>query len=144
MNEKGMLSYTKSTAEGVNILDGVDAVLLIAGMGMGIGSVGLLSTIITAPAVLGLEIAALACGVLGVAGKFVGRQLAVKAKKHDQIRVLAESKLNTIADHVSQALMDGQISEEEFHLIVNEANKYHQMKAEICWSTESACCCHSR
>lgn len=28
--------------------------------------------------------------------------------------------------------MDGQISEVEFCLIVNEANKYHQMKAEIC------------
>lgn len=116
---------------GVNALDGVDTALLTAGMGMGIGGVGLLSTIIAAPVVLGLEIAALTCGVLGVAGKFIGRRLAVKAKKHDQIRVLAESKLNTIANHVSTALMDGRISDEEFRLIIDEVNKYDQMKAKI-------------
>ena len=67
---------------------------------------GLLSTIIAAPVVLGLEIAALACGALGVTGKFVGRRLAAKARKHDEIRVLAERKLNTIADHVLGALLD--------------------------------------
>jgi len=81
-------------------------------MGMGIGGVGLLSTIIAAPVVLGLKIAAMACGILGVSGKFIGRLLAVKAKKHDNIRMLAESKLNTITDHVSCALIDGQISDE--------------------------------
>ena len=105
--------------------------LLTVGMGMGIGGVGLLSTIIAAPVVLGLEIAALACGVLGLTGKFVGHRLTVKAKKHDEIRVLATAKLNTIADHVSRALMDGQISDEEFRLILDEESKYDQMKAEI-------------
>lgn len=121
----------KKYRRGVNALDGVDTALLTAGMGMGIGGVGLLSTIIAAPVVLGLEIAALACGVLGVTGKFVSRRLAVKAKKHDEIRVLAESKLNTITDHVSSALVDGRISDEEFRLIVDEISKYNQMKAEI-------------
>ena len=121
----------KKYRRGVNSLDGVDTALLTASMGMGIGGVGLLSTIIAAPVVLGLEIAALACGALGVAGRFVGRRLAVKARKHDEIRVLAESKLNTITDHVSAALMDGRISDEEFRLIVDEVSKYNQMKAEI-------------
>ena len=121
----------KKYRRGVNALDGVDTALLTAGMGMGIGGVGLLSTIIAAPAVLGLEIAALVCGVLGVEGKFVGRRLAVKATKHDEIRVLAESKLNTITDYVSGALTDGRISDEEFRLIVDEVSKYNQMKAEI-------------
>ena len=45
--------------------------------------------------------------------------------------MLAESKLNTIANHVSSALMDGQISNEEFRLIVDEVDKFTQMKAEI-------------
>ncbi len=116
---------------GVNTLDGIDTALLTASMGMGISGVGLLSTIIAAPIVLGLEVGALACAALGVIGKFVGRHLAVKAKKHDQVRVLAESKLSTITDHVSRALMDGQISDEEFHLIIEELKKYDQMKAEI-------------
>jgi len=55
----------------VNVLDGVDTALISAGMGMGIGGVGLLSTIIAVPVVLGLEIAALTCGTVGVAGKYV-------------------------------------------------------------------------
>ena len=121
----------KKYRRGVNVLDGVDTALLTVGMGMGVGGVGLLSTIIAAPVVLGLEITALTCGVLGVTGKFVGRRLAVKAQKHDEVRVLAESKLNTVANHVSTALLDGQISDDEFRLVIDEVAKYRQMKLEI-------------
>ena len=121
----------KKYRRGINAVDAADTALISASMGMGIGDVGLLTTVIAAPVVLGLEIAALGCGLLGVAGKFIGRRLSVKAKKHDEVRVLAESKLNTIADHVSRALTDGQISDEEFRLIIDEAQKYTQMKAEI-------------
>ena len=121
----------KKYRRGINAEDAVDTALISASMGMGIWGVGLLTTVIAAPVVLGLEIAALGCGLLGVAGKFIGRRLSVKAKKHDEVRVLAESKLDTIADHVSRALTDGQISDEEFRLIIDEAQKYTQMKAEI-------------
>ena len=121
----------KKYRRGINAVDAVDTALISASMGMGIGGVGLLTTIIAAPVVLGLEIAALGCGLLGVAGKFIGRRLSVKARKHDEVRVLADSKLNTIADHVSTALADGQISDEEFHLVVEEARKFAQMKTDI-------------
>ena len=121
----------KKYRRGIDAVDAADTALISASVGMGIGGVGLLTTVIAAPVVLGLEIAALGCGLLGVAGKFIGRRLSVKAKKHDEVRVLAESKLNTIADHVSRALTDGQISDEEFRLIIDEAQKYTQMKAEI-------------
>ena len=121
----------KKYRRGINAVDAVDTALISASMGMGIGGVSLLTTVIAAPVVLGLEIAALGCGLLGVAGKIIGRRLSVKAKKHDEVRVLAESKLNTIADHDSRALTDGQISDEEFRLIMDEAQKYTQMKAEI-------------
>ena len=79
---------------------------------MGIGVPGLLCTIIAVPIVLGFECASLACGLLGVAGKFISHHLTVKA--NDEIRVLAESKLNTITDHVSTALTDEKISDQEF------------------------------
>ena len=121
----------KKYRRGVNAVCAADTVLLSASMLMGVGGVGLLSTIIAAPVVLGLEAAALGCGLLGIAGKFVGRRLSVKAKKHDEIMILAGSKLNTIADHVSKALTDGQISDEEFHIVTEEVRKYTQMKSEI-------------
>ena len=61
----------------------------------------------------------------------VGRRLQAKAGKHDLIRGLAESKLNTIADRISVALNDDKITEEEFRLILSEVDKYKQMKTEI-------------
>jgi len=121
----------KKYQRGVNVVSAIDTALLTASMLMGIGGVSLLSTIIAAPVVMGLEAAALGCGLLNIAGKFVTRRLSVKAKKHNEIMVLAGSKHSSIIDHVSNALTDGQISDEEFHIIVEEARKYYQMKAKI-------------
>ena len=100
-------------------------------LGLGIGGVGLLSTVVAAPAALGLKIAALCWGLASVLCKFGGLRLQTKAKKHDEILVLAESKLNTISDHISKALEDHAISDDEFRLIVSEAGKYQDMKTQI-------------
>ena len=93
--------------------------------------VGLLTTIIAAPVAIGLQAGAIACGLLGAGGRFICRRLEAKARKHDQIRVLAVSKLNSIADRISAALTDDKISEEEFRLILSVVDKYGQLKAEI-------------
>ena len=61
----------------------------------------------------------------------VGRRLQTKARKHDLIRGLAESKLNTIADRISVVLNDDKITEEEFRPILSEVDKYNQMKTKI-------------
>ena len=58
-------------------------------------------------------------------------KLNKKAKKHNEIRVLAESKLNTIGSHVSKAIEDGCISQEELVLINEERPKYSEMKENI-------------
>ena len=57
--------------------------------------------------------------------------LQAKARKHDLICGLAESKLNTIADRISVALNDDKITDEKFRLILSEFDKYNQMKADI-------------
>ena len=41
--------------------------------------------------------------------------LTVKQEKHDSIRMLAQSKLDSIANIISQAIEDGDISPIEFH-----------------------------
>ena len=51
--------------------------------------------------------------------------------KNDEICVLAESKLNTISDHVSKALEDHTITDDKFKLVLNEVRKYHELEAEI-------------
>ena len=100
-------------------------------VGLADSGVGWLSTIIAAPVAIGLQAVAIMCGLLGAGKKLVGRRLQAKARKHDLIRSLAESKLNTIADRISVALNDDKITEEEFRLILSEVDKYNQMKAEI-------------
>ena len=45
--------------------------------------------------------------------------------------MLAKSKLNSIEILMSQALIDLDISHEEFKTIVNEKKKYEQMKESI-------------
>ena len=93
--------------------------------------VGLLATTIAAPVALGPQAGVIVCGLLGGGGKLVGRRLQAKARKHDLIRGLAESKLNTIVDSISVALNDDKITEEELRVILSEVDKYNQMKNEI-------------
>ena len=45
--------------------------------------------------------------------------------------MLASAKLDTIASHISKALMDNYVSDEEFKLVMEELNKYKAMKEEI-------------
>ena len=47
-----------------------------------------------------------------------------KKKKHDNILMLAKSKLNNIETLVSQALIDMEASHEEFNMILKERKKY--------------------
>ena len=54
-----------------------------------------------------------------------------KKKKHSKIIILAKSKLNSIESVMSRALIDLNISHEEFKTIVNEKEKYDQMKESI-------------
>ena len=49
-------------------------------------------------------------------------------KKHDKDFMLAKSKLNSIETLVSQALIDMDISHENFVAILNETDKYGKMK----------------
>ena len=54
-----------------------------------------------------------------------------KAKKHDKIKTLAESKLDTISGLVSKAIEDSRISHQEYQLILKEIEHYRTMKEEI-------------
>ena len=61
----------------------------------------------------------------------IKKLLNVTRKKHNKIFMLAKTKLNSIETFMSQALIDLDISHEEFKTIVNEKEKYEQMKESI-------------
>ena len=54
-----------------------------------------------------------------------------KKKKHNKIIVLARNKLNIIETLISKALIDFYISHEEFKKIIDEKEKYEQIKENI-------------
>ena len=54
-----------------------------------------------------------------------------KKKKHNKIVMLARSKLNSIESKISKALMDNEISHEDFETIINEEKKYRELKESI-------------
>ena len=54
-----------------------------------------------------------------------------KKKKHNKTVMLAKSKLNSIETLMSQAVIDLDISHEEFKTIVSDKEKYEQMKESI-------------
>ena len=111
----------KKYKRGINITDGVDTALIstsviMAGVGLAV------------PVMLPLEIVAIVCGCMGVCVKLLRRKLMSKAQKHYEIRTLGESKLNSIKSLISTALNDGQISEQEFKIVLDELNKYNDLK----------------
>ena len=54
-----------------------------------------------------------------------------KKKKHDQIVLLAKSKLNSIEVLISKALIDPNIIHDEFVLKNNVLKEFQDMKEEI-------------
>ena len=54
-----------------------------------------------------------------------------KKKMDDKILMLAKSKLNSIETLISQALIDMDIRHEEFITILNEKEKYENMKDNL-------------
>ena len=105
----------------------------LAAVTLGIGGTGgaLMFTGVGAPIAAALAISGTALGGLTIIGKFCSRKAAFKAIKHKEIRAIAVSKLNTVASHISKALMDDFITNEEFNLILEEVNKYKVLKEEV-------------
>ena len=100
---------------------------------LGTGGTGgaLLLTGVGAPFAAALAIGGVVLGGITIIGNFYSRKARTKGEKHLKISERAISKLDTIASHVSKALMDDHVSNEEFNLILEEMNKYKAMKEEI-------------
>ena len=109
----------------------VDNTLITITLGAeGAGGV-LLLTGVGAPFAAALAIGGVATGAISLIGNFFCRKITLKAMKHREIKALAAGNLNIIASHISKALTDDFISNEEFNLILEVMNKYKTMKEEI-------------
>ena len=115
-------------AKVVNIIDNTLITITIGAEGT---SAVLLSTGVGAPFALALGISGVVTGAISLIGNIFSKKATTKAEKHLKIKTLAMAKLDTIASHVSKAMMDDFISDEEFKLIMDEMNKYKTLKEEV-------------
>ena len=124
-------SLSKKYFRGARIIDNVDTVLIAITLGGRVGGIGLLSTVVAAHLVIVIERVALFTGLLSVVGKYSIKKSTSKDEKHENIKTIASTKLNTIASHISEALSDNKVSDEEFQLILEELEKYKVMKEKV-------------
>ena len=115
-------------AKVVNIVDNALITITIGAEGT---SAVLLSTGVGAPFALALGISGVVTGAISLIGNIFSKKATTKAEKHLKIKTLAMAKLDTIASHISKAMMDNFISDEEFKLIMEEMNKYRALKEEV-------------
>ena len=116
---------------GVNIIGVIDSCLGVTAIGLGITGVSLLSAIVAAPAVIGMEAVSIVMGLLRVVENRAIKKISLKIEKHEKIAMLAVSTLNTISSLISKALTDDSISDEECSLILLEFETFARMKEDL-------------
>ena len=109
----------------------IDNCLGVTAIGLGITEVDLLSTIVAAPAVIGMEAVSIVMGLIRVVGNHDIKKMSLKIEKHEKIAMLAVSSLNIISSLISKALSDGSISDEEYLLILLEFETFTPMKEDL-------------
>ena len=116
---------------GVNIIGVIDNCLGVTAIGLGITGVGLLSIIVVAPAVIGIEAVSIVMGLLRVVGNHAIKNMSLKIEKHEKIALLAVSSLNTISSLISKALSDGSVSDEKKSPILLKFETFTRMKEDL-------------
>ena len=116
----------RATASTISDTSIVTAVTLL-----GFASVATLSTGVGAP----ISVVLVSAGILLSLGSGVihttQKIFKSKAKKHEKIKTLADSKLDSISELVSKAIENANISHEEYRFILKEVEHYRVMKEQI-------------
>ena len=128
---KNREAFSKKYFRIAKVVNMIDNALITITIGAEGTSAVLLSTGVGAPFALALGISGVVTGAVSLIGNIFSKKATTKAEKHLKIKTLAMAKLDTIASHVSKAMMDDFISDEEFKLIMEEMEKYKALKEEI-------------
>ena len=128
---KNREAFSKKYFRIAKVVNMVDNALITITIGAeGTGAV-LLATGVGAPFALALGISGVVTGAVSLFGNIFSKKATTKAEKHLKIKTLAIAKLDTITSHISKAMMDDFISDEEFKLIMEEMEKYKALKEDI-------------
>ena len=124
-------SCSKKLNKYVTAFDYIDKVLIVLSATSGGVSIISFTSIIGAPVgIASASFTLIFSLTTGIAKKLLNITRK-KKKKHDKTLMLAKSKLNSIKTLISQALIDMEISHEEFITILKEKDKYEKMKDNL-------------
>ena len=124
-------SCSKKLSKYVAAFDYIDKILIVLSATTGGVSICSFTSVVGAP--VGIASASFTL-IFSLTTGIVKKLLNItrnKKKKHDKILMLAKSKLNSIETLVSQALIDMEISHEEFVVIFKEKDKFEKMKEDV-------------
>ena len=128
---KNREAFSKKYFRIAKVVNMVDNTLITITIGAEGTSAVLLATGVGAPFALALGISGVVTGAVSLFGNIFSKKATTKAEKHLKIKTLAIAKLDTITSHISKAMMDNFISDEEFKLIMEEMEKYKALKEDI-------------
>ena len=124
-------SYSKKLSKYVTIFDYTDKILIIlSATTSGISIILFTSVIETSFGIVSASFTLILSLSTGIIKKLLN-MTRKKKKKHGKILMLAESKFNSIETLISQALNDLDISHQEFKMILNEKDKYENIKYNL-------------
>ena len=129
MNQNDLIN--KKHKNVCRVLNYIDHLLIVTSTITGCVSISAFGSLVgiaigIASSVIGLNACAITLGI-----KKYKSIIKKKKKKHDKIVLLAKSKLNSIEVLISKALIDSNISHDEFVLINNVLKKFYDMNEEI-------------
>ena len=129
IKERELMS--KRLSKYIASFDYFDKSLIVLSVTTGSISIASFATVIGAPVGMMSASFSLAFSITrGLVKKFL-KTTKNKNKKHNKTVMLARSKLNSIESKISEALMDNEISHEDFETIINEEKKYRELKESI-------------
>ena len=129
------INQRKSSSQKLNkhvtTFDYIDKILIVLSATTGGVSIISFTSIIGAPVgIVSASFTLIFSLTTGIAQKLLNITRK-KTKKHGKILMLAKSKLNTVETLISQALIDMEISLEEFITIFKEKDRYEMMKESL-------------
>ena len=124
-------SCSKKLSKYVAAFDYIDNILIVLSATTGGLSICSFTSVVGAPVGIASASFTLIFSLTTGIVKILLSTTSTNNKKHDKILMLAKSKLNSIETLISQALIDMEISHEEFVTILKEKDKYEKIKENL-------------
>ena len=122
---------SKKLSKYISFFDYFDRSLIVLSVTSGGVSIASFATVIGAPIGITSASVSLAFSLCTGLVKKLLKATRNKKKKHNKIVMLARSKLNSIESKISEALINNQISQEDFITNINEERNYRELKESI-------------